>query len=139
MGVASRHHRRGRALLGQNDAEAAIEPLRAVVDRCPDLIAARLDLAVALIRAGFAQRAADTLRAGLARAAAPGGRAPLWLILGEALTRAGDHPGAKDAYAQAAADPSLGPRADDGLARTCARAGDYDAAFAHLLRAARGT
>lgn len=135
MGAASRHHRRGRALLVAGDVEAAIEPLRASVDLCPDLPAARIDLAAALCGARDPRRAADILRAGLARSATPRARAVLWLALGDALTQTGDHAGASDAFAQAATDPELAPRAADGLARSHARAGDYPAAFAQLLNA----
>jgi Flp pilus assembly protein TadD len=134
--VARRYYVRGRDALDKADLEGAIEALGAAVDLVPTFASARAAYAVALARYGDCPRAAQTLRAGLARPATPVALATLWATLGDVLTAGGDFPGAEDAFRQAATEPQLEARAAAGLARVYAKTGRYGDSFAQLSRAA---
>jgi tetratricopeptide (TPR) repeat protein len=134
--VARRYYVRGKAALDKNDLDTALEALRAAIDLVPAFSGARVAYAVALCRYGDVPRAAQILRAGLARPASPVAAAALWAALGDALTMAGDFLGAEDAFRQAEQHPAFAGRAAAGLARTYAKLGRYPDSFAHLARAA---
>jgi len=137
--LARRYYARGRGELDRGDAESACESFRAANDLAPQFLSARLGFAAALAKLGDAPRAANVLRAGLARL---GERAPvrarcaLYRSLGDVLVAGGDYLGAVNAYKEAATiDP--GERlVDDGLARVYAKLGRWRESFTHLARAA---
>lgn len=135
--AARRYFLRGTAALESGDLDGAIEGLSAAVDLSPRFVAARLAYAAALARRGDCPRAAQTLRAGLGRPATATERSALWASLGDVLVRAGDFPGAEDAYAQLAGDPRFAARAAAGRARALATTGRYAESFASLREAAR--
>jgi len=134
--VARRYFVRGRAALERGDVEAALEALRAAVDLVPTFSSARCGYAVALARFGDCPRAAQTLRAGLARPASSVAKAAMWATLGDVLTRGGDFLGAEDAFNQAAAEPGFEARAASGLARVYGKLGRYPEALQRLHRVA---
>ena len=134
--VARRYYVRGRAALGRGDLEAALEALRAAIDLVPTFSSARCGYAVALARFGDCPRAAQSLRAGLARPATRVARAAMWATLGDVLTLGGDFLGAEDALRQAEAEPGFEVRAASGLARVYGKLGRYPEAVACLHRAA---
>jgi tetratricopeptide (TPR) repeat protein len=135
--VARRYYVRGRAALERADLEAALEALKAAVELVPTFSSARCAYAVALARFGDCPRAAQTLRAGLARPATSVARAAMWATLGDVLTLGGDFLGAEDAFRQAAAEPGFEARAASGLARVYGKLGRYPEALSHLRRAAQ--
>ncbi len=135
--VARRYYVRGTGALDKGDLEGALEALRAAIDLVPGFTGARIAYAVALARYGDTPRAAQTLRAGLARPSSPVAAASMWASLGDILTMSGDFPGAEDAFRQAQQHPSFEGRAHAGLARVHAKQGRYPDAFDHLSRAAR--
>jgi tetratricopeptide (TPR) repeat protein len=137
--TARRYYVRGNTEMGRGEYEAAAESFRAAMDMYAGFLSARLSYAVALARQGDAPRAAQVLRAGIAREERPKQRATLFLGLGDALVQGGDFFGAEDAYKQAKElVPGLSA-ADAGLARVHARLGRYGDSFAALLSAARAT
>jgi Flp pilus assembly protein TadD len=136
--VARRYYVRGRRALERADLDAALEALRAAVELSPSFSSARCAYAVALARFGDCPRAAQTLRAGLARPTTPVAAAAMWATLGDVLTAGGDFFGAEDAFRQAAADPRFAARAASGLARVYAKLGRYPEAVAQLKVAAAG-
>ena len=135
--AARRYYLRGKSALDAGDLDGALEGLSAAVDLAPRFVAARLAYAAALARRGDCPRAAQILRAGLARPATPTEEAALWASLGDVLVRGGDFPGAEDAYAQLAGDPRFAARAAAGRARVQAKTGRYADSFASLREAAR--
>ena len=134
--VARRYYVRGRDALDKGDTEAAIEALSSAVDLVPGFSSARVAYAVALARFGDCPRAAQILRAGLARPASPVAAASMWATLGDVLTAGGDFPGAEDAFRQAAACDQFEARAAAGLARVYGKLGRYGDSFEQLARAA---
>ncbi len=134
--VARRYYVRGRAALERGDIEAALEALRAAVDLVPKFSSARCGYAIALARFGDCPRAAQTLRAGLARPSSSVARAAMWAALGDVLTLGGDFLGAEDAFRQAADEPGFEARAASGLARVYGKLGRYPEAVERLHRAA---
>ena len=134
--VARRYYVRGRDALDKNDLETALEALRSAVDLVPSFSSARAAYAVALARFGDCPRAAQVLRAGLARPATPVAMAALWATLGDVLTAGGDFPAAEDAFHQAASCDLFQARAAAGLARVYAKQGRYGDSFDQLARAA---
>lgn len=136
MSAARRYYLRGKDALERGDLDGAIESLSAAVELGPRFVAARLAYAAALARRGDCPRAAQTLRAGLGRAASPTERAAMWATLGDVLVRAGDFPGAEDAYDHIADDARFAARVDAGRARLYAKTGRYAESFAALRRAA---
>lgn len=135
--VARRHYRRGLVALERGELEPAIEALGAAVEVAPLLVSARVAYAVALARLGDHPRAAQSLRAGLARAATATGRGALWATLGDVTTMMGDWLAAEDAFRQAAGVPGFEARGASGLARLYGKTGRYVEAFAALGDAAR--
>jgi tetratricopeptide (TPR) repeat protein len=135
--LARRYFVRAHAELGRGEHEAAAESFRAAMDLVPAWVSARLGYASALVRLGDMPRAAQVLRAGLARTAQDHARARLLSQLGDVLIAGGDFFGAEDAYRQVAeiAPDSGAPSA--GLARVHAKLGRYPESFAALLLAAR--
>ena len=137
--ISRRYFVRAHAELARGEYEAAAESFRAAMDLFAGFLSARLSYAVALSRQGDAPRAAQVLRAGLAREERAKQRATLFLGLGDVLVQGGDFQGADDAYKQAKQlVPGLSA-ADAGLARVHARLGRYGDSFAALLAAARAT
>jgi len=134
--VARRYYVRGHAALERGDIEAALEAMRAAIDLVPTFSSARCGYAIALARFGDCPRAAQTLRAGLARPATSVARAAMWATLGDVLTLGGDFLGAEDAFNQAAEEPGFEARAASGLARVYGKLGRYSEAAQHLHRAA---
>jgi Flp pilus assembly protein TadD len=137
--LARRYFVRAHAELGRGEHEAAAESFRAAMDLVPGWISARLGYASALVRLGDMPRAAQVLRAGLARATSDRARAAVLQTLGDVLIAGGDFFGAEDAYRQVAeiAPGSGAPSA--GLARVHAKLGRYAESFTSLLAAARAT
>ena len=109
------------------------------MDLVPTFLSARLGYASSLVRLGDTPRAAQVLRAGIARTTTPRGRAALFQMLGDVLIAGGDFFGAEDAYRQVVelAPESPGPQA--GLARVHAKLGRYGDSFTSLLAAARAS
>ncbi|MCG8420036.1 MAG: tetratricopeptide repeat protein [Proteobacteria bacterium] len=134
--VARRYYQRGRQALDRGDLEAAMDSFHSALALTADFSSARIGYAVALSRFGDTPRAAQTLRAGLARPATAVATAALWATLGDVLTAGGDFFGAEDAFAQAASEPSFVARASSGLARVYGKLGRYPEAVAQLGRAA---
>lgn len=134
--VARRYYVRGSDALTRGDLEAACEGLRAAIDLVPTFAPARVAYARALARQGDTARAAQNLRAGLARPTTRVAGAAMWAALGDVLTIAGDFPAAEDAFHQAAAVDGFQVRAASGLARVYAKLGRYPESFAELARAA---
>ena len=134
--VARRYHQRGRKALDRGDLEAAMDSFRSALDLAPGFSSARIGYAVALSRFGDGPRAAQTLRAGLARPSTPVAIAALWATLGDVLTASGDFFGAEDAFKQAAGEASFEARAASGLARVYGKLGRYPEAVAQLSKAA---
>ncbi len=137
--LARRYFVRAHAELQRGEYEAATESFRAAMDMAPSFLSARLGYAAALVRLGDMPRAAQVLRAGIARTPGVRGRAVLLQNLGDVLIAGGDFFGAEDAYRQVAeiAPGSAGPAA--GLARVQAKLGRYADSFASLLVAARAS
>ncbi len=135
--IARRYFVRAHAELGRGEYEAAAESFRAAMDLVPTFLSARLGYAAALVRLGDTPRAAQVLRAGVARVTNDRGRAALLQMLGDVLFAGGDFFGAEDAYRQVAdiVPGSAAPSA--GLARVHAKLGRYADSFAALLAAAR--
>jgi tetratricopeptide (TPR) repeat protein len=135
--LARRYFVRAHAELGRGEYEAAAESFRASMDLAPAFLSSRLGYAAALVRLGDTPRAAQVLRAGLARTTFERARAALLQMLGDVLVAGGDFFGAEDAYRQVAdlAASSSAPHA--GLARVHAKLGRYADSFAALLIAAR--
>ena len=133
--VARRYYQRGRQALDSGDLEAAMDSFRSALDLAPGFASARIGYAVALGRFGDSPRAAQTLRAGLARQATPVATAALWATLGDVLTAGGDFFGAEDAFKQAATETSFQVRSASGLARVYAKLGRYPEAVAQLRQA----
>jgi tetratricopeptide (TPR) repeat protein len=137
--TARRYYVRGNTEMGRGEYEAAAESFRAAMDLHPGFVSARLSYAVALGRGGDNPRAAQVLRAGLAREERPRPRAMLFLSLGDVLVAGGDFQGAEDAFKQAKELVPAGlPAADAGLAKVHARLGRYAESFGALLVAAKG-
>jgi tetratricopeptide (TPR) repeat protein len=134
--VARRYFVRGRAALERGDIEGALEALKAAVDLVPTFSSARCAYAIALARFGDCPRAAQSLRAGLARPGTSVAQAAMWATLGDVLTLGGDFLGAEDAFNQAAQEPGFEARAASGLARVYAKLGRYPEAVQRLHRAA---
>ncbi len=134
--VARRYYVRGRAALDRADLETALEALKAAIDLVPTFSMARCAYALALARFGDCPRAAQSLRAGLARPATEVARAAMWATLGDVLLLGGDFLGAEDAFGQAAGQPGFEARAAAGLARAYGKLGRYQDAFAQLEIAA---
>jgi Flp pilus assembly protein TadD len=134
--VARRYHERGMQALASGDLEAAQEALRAAIDLAPGFGNARMAYAVAVARGGDCPRAAQILRAGMARVVSPTTAAAMWATLGDVLTLGGDFFGAEDAFRRAAATPAFTARAASGLARVYLRLGRPVDAVAELRRAA---
>ena len=134
--VARRYYVRGMRALDRGDLTTAIEALQAAVDLVSTFSMARCAYAVALARFGDNARAAQTLRAGLARKASPIAKAALWATLGDVLSAMGDFNGAEDAFAQAQQRDEFEARAAAGTARVHAKLGRYNEAFAGLAKAA---
>lgn len=134
--VARRYHERGMQALANGDLEAAQEALRAAIDLAPAFGNARVAYAVTLARAGDCPRAAQVLRAGMARTVSPTSSAAMWATLGDVLTLGGDFFGAEEAFRLAGAVPSFAARAASGLARVYFKLGRPADAVAQLRRAA---
>ncbi len=134
--VARRYYVRGRDALERGDHTTAMESLKAAIDLVPTFSMARVAFSVALARFGDVPRAAQTLRAGLARPATPVATAAMWATLGDVLTASGDFLGAEDAFLQAREHPAFIGRCASGLARVYAKLGRYDQAFDQLAAAA---
>lgn len=132
--VARRYYKRGCVALERNDLPTAVESLSAAIDLVPTFANARIGYAVALSRHGDHPRAAQTLRAGLARPASAVARAALWVTLGDVLVSGGDFLGAEDAFGQAAEIPGFEARVAAGMARVHAKLGRYADAFAELRK-----
>jgi predicted Zn-dependent protease len=114
--------------------EAALEALRDAVECSPDYVLGRVSYAVVMARSGDSERAAQLLRAGLARS--PANRrdqALLWRTLGDLLLASGDYAGADAAYAQVA-EVLPGLPITSRVARTRGRMGRYAESFAMLLQ-----
>ncbi len=137
--LARRYFVRAHAELGRGEFEAAAESFRAAMDLVPTFLSARLGYAAALVRLGDKPRAAQVLRAGMARTTSTSGRASLLQTLGDVLVAGGDFFGAEDAYRQVAeiAPDAPGPQA--GLAQVHAKLGRHAESFTALLAAARAT
>jgi tetratricopeptide (TPR) repeat protein len=135
--VARRYYVRGTDALGRGDLEAACEGLRAAIDLVPTFAPARIAYAQALARQGDTPRAAQALRAGLARPGTRVAAAAMWAALGDVLTMSGDFLGAEDAFRQAAETDGFAVRAASGLARVYAKLGRYPESFEQLARAAQ--
>src|SRR5262252_2893593 len=100
--LARRYFVRAHAELGRGEYEAAAESFRASMDLAPGFLSARLGYAAALVRLGDTPRAAQVLRAGVARTTAPKSRVVLLQTLGDVLIAGGDFFGAEDSYRQVA-------------------------------------
>jgi tetratricopeptide (TPR) repeat protein len=134
--VARRYYRRGRTALERNDLPTAVESLSAAIDLVPTFASARVAYAVALSRHGDHPRAAQVLRAGLARPGSKIAHASLWSTLGDVLAAGGDFLGAEDAFSQAAQTEGYEARVAAGMARVHAKLGRYPEAFAELRKVA---
>lgn len=134
--VARRYYERGRLSLDVNDLESAQEAFRAALDLAPTFGNARVAYGVALAKAGDCPRAAQILRAGLARASSPISAAAMHATLGDVLTLGGDFLGAEQAFQQAGLTPGFEARMASGLARVYARLGRFADMAAQLRRAA---
>jgi tetratricopeptide (TPR) repeat protein len=134
--VARRYYVRGTDALGRGDLDAACEGLRAAIDLVPTFAPARVAYARALAKQGDTPRAAQALRAGLARPSTRLAGAAMWAALGDVLTLAGDFAAAEDAFRQAEQTDGFAVRAASGLARVYAKLGRYPEAFEQLARAA---
>jgi len=134
--VARRYYERGKAALDHGDLASAQEALGAALELAPHYGNARVAYAVAVARAGDAPRAAQLLRAGLARASSSIAAAAMHATLGDVLVLAGDFFGAEDAFKHAGAVPGFEARAASGLARVYGRLGRYADMAAQLRRAA---
>ncbi|MSP60315.1 MAG: tetratricopeptide repeat protein [Myxococcales bacterium] len=140
--VARRYYVRAVEQLRRGEVDDAAEGFRVALDMAPMFVEARVAYANALARTGDAPRAANSLRAGLAR---PGARPREILLvqraLGDVLIAAGDYRGAEEAYFTAAKlGDQLGvPQVDlhDRLARLRAKTGRFGEALDELLAAAR--
>jgi len=147
--LARRYYRRAERELENGDLEAACDSYRAASELLPSFYAARLGHAVVLARLGDPPRAAQTLRAGIARRPRSAGvRGELWRTLGDVLTKGGDYLGALDAYNEALsalAVPSTNLALDaeveavilSGKARVLAKLGRYAESLEHVGFAAR--
>jgi tetratricopeptide (TPR) repeat protein len=111
-GSAVAHSALGEACqeIGRNP-DMALQELSRALDLDPTRLAAHVDLALALLRAGKPKPAEAAARRGLRRAP---GSAPALSVLGAALAEQGDFEGAADAYAAALASD---PADNFGLAR----------------------
>lgn len=134
--AARRYYERGRAALDTGDLESAQEALRSAIDLAPHFGNARVAYAVALAKAGDCPRAANVLRAGLARASSPISAAAMYATLGDVLVLGGDFFGAEEAFNIAAQTPGFEARVASGLARVYARLGRYRDMAVQLRRAA---
>ncbi len=134
--VARRYYVRGRRSLDVNDADGAMESFRSALEVAPNFSSARVGYAVALAKFGDCPRAAQTLRAGLARPATAVAKAAMWATLGDVLTTAGDFFGAEDAFRQRAVQPGFEVRSAAGLARVYGKLGRYQDSVAQLRFAA---
>jgi tetratricopeptide (TPR) repeat protein len=135
--LARRYFVRAHGELARGEHEAAAESFRAAMDLVPTFLSSRLGYAAALVRVGDTPRAAQVLRAGIARAASDRGRAALLQMLGDVLIAGGDFFGAEDAYRQVADMVPDAAAPSAGLARVHAKLGRYPEAFAALLAASR--
>src|SRR5215467_14909761 len=115
--VARRYFVRAHGELGRGEYEAAAESFRAAMDMAPAFLSARLGYAAALVRLGDTPRAAQVLRAGMARTSSDRGRAALLQMLGDVLVAGGDFFGAEDAYRQVAEIVPDAAAPNAGLAR----------------------
>jgi Flp pilus assembly protein TadD len=135
--LARRYFVRAHTELNRGEYEAAAESFRAAMDMAPGFLSARLGYAAALVRLGDMPRAAQVLRAGIARTSTVRGQAVLLQNLGDVLIAGGDFFGAEDAYRQVAdLEPGSGGPSS-GLARVHAKLGRYADSFTALLAAAR--
>ena len=134
--VARRYYDRGKTSLSNGDLESAQEALRAAIDLAPGFSDARIAYAVALARAGDCPRAAQLLRAGLARPTTTTAAAAMWATLGDGLTLGGDFHGAEEAFTRTATAPAFRARAASGLARVYGRLGRFADMKAQLALAA---
>jgi tetratricopeptide (TPR) repeat protein len=134
--VARRYYLRGRAALAKADLETALEAIKAAIDLVPTFSTARCAYCLALAKFGDCPRAAQTLRAGLARPATETAKAGMWATLGDVLLMGGDFLGAEDAFKQAGQQPAFEARAAAGLARAYGKLGRYPEAFEQLAQAA---
>lgn len=134
--AARRYYERGRAALDTGDLESAQEALRSAIDLAPHFGNARVAYAVALAKAGDCPRAANVLRAGLARASSAISAAAMYATLGDVLVLGGDFFGAEEAFNTAAQTPGFEARVASGLARVYARLGRYRDMAVQLRRAA---
>src|SRR5205823_5744955 len=80
--VARRYFLRGREKLRRGELDTAVQEFGAAVELHPGFVEARVGYALTLVRTD-PPRAAQSLRAGLARAARPGERGPLLCALGD--------------------------------------------------------
>jgi len=134
--IARRYFVRAHGELGRGEYEAAAESFRASMDLAPTFLSSRLGYAAALVRLGDTPRAAQVLRAGVARSTSDRGRAALLQMLGDVLVAGGDFFGAEDAYRQVIDLAPGSPAPSAGLARVHAKLGRYSDSFAALLVAA---
>ena len=123
--VARRYYERGSQALQTGDLETAQESLRAALDLAPTFGNARVAYAVALAKAGDCPRAAQILRAGVARASSPISAAAMQATLGDVCVLGGDFFGAEEAFGAAAQVPGFEVRAASGMARVHARLGRF--------------
>jgi tetratricopeptide (TPR) repeat protein len=137
--IARRYFARAHGELGRGEYEAASESFRAAMDLVPGFLSARLGYAAALVRLGDTPRAAQVLRAGIARTPSARGRSALLQALGDVLIAGGDFFGAEDAYRQVGETEPGSAASQAGLARVHAKLGRYAESFSALLNAARGT
>ncbi len=134
--VAKRYYERGIKALSRGDLQEATETLASAIEVYPAFVSARLAYGAALCRSGNAQRAAEVLRAGLAKKNTGVSEAALWAGLGDALSSIGQLKEAVDSFKQAARYPGFERRAQSGIARAHGKAGKYADAFAALAVAA---
>jgi tetratricopeptide (TPR) repeat protein len=147
--LARRYYRRGERELQSGDLDAAADSFRAASELLPSFISARIGQAVVVARQGDTPRAAQLLRAGIARRPRSAGtRSALWKTLGDVLTKGGDYLGALDAYAEArsaVAAPSDSRTVDDAVeatlydseARVLAKLGRYGESIERLMASVR--
>jgi thioredoxin-like negative regulator of GroEL len=134
--VARRYFVRGREHLRKGELDDAARELGAALELSPAFVEARIGHALLLARSD-PPRAAQALRAGLARQPRPLDRVRLLCALGDVLTSAGDFPAAEQAYAEASSLPGAPPRLHDRLARLRARTARFAESLSELLAAAR--
>ena len=137
--LARRYYVRGRGELERGDAEGACESFRAANDLAPNFLSARLGFAAALAKLGDGPRAAQVLRAGVARLgpeSSQRARCTLWRSLGDVLVSGGDYLGAVDAFREAASIDPTDRTVDQGLARVYAKLGRWRDSFSHLALSA---